>query len=66
MSNIAVETKGAVRIIRLARPEKKNALTVAMYEDLITAFDAAREDDAIRVVLVLGSNGCLLYTSRCV
>lgn len=57
MSNIAVETKGAVRIIRLNRPEKKNALTIAMYEDLITAFADANADDAIRVVVVLGTNG---------
>jgi enoyl-CoA hydratase/carnithine racemase len=57
MSNIVVETKGAVRVVRLHRPEKKNALTVAMYEDLIKAFDEAKTDDAIRVVVVLGSNG---------
>jgi enoyl-CoA hydratase/carnithine racemase len=57
MSNIAVETKGAVRIIRLDRPEKKNALTVAMYEDLIRAFDDAKGDDAVRALLVVGHPG---------
>lgn len=57
MSNIAVETRGAVRIVRLNRPEKKNALTIAMYEDLITAFADANSDDSVRALVVLGTNG---------
>lgn len=57
MSNIVIETRGPVRVIRMSRPEKKNALTVQMYEDLITAFDTARTDDAVRSVVVLGLPG---------
>ncbi len=57
MSHIAVESKGPVRVIRMNRPEKKNALTVQMYDDLVAAFTDARQDDSVRVVVVLGTNG---------
>ena len=35
---IEVRREGAVSLVTLARPEKKNALTSAMYERLIAAF----------------------------
>lgn len=47
---------GYVATVRINRPEKLNALTLAMYEDLGRAFKAAKDDDAIRVV-VLASTG---------
>ena len=42
--------------LRLNRPEKKNALTKAMYTQLADAFRSAATDDAIRVVLIHGGN----------
>ena len=43
--------------IRLNRPEKKNALTVAMYAAMAEALTAAESDPSVRVVLFAGSGG---------
>jgi enoyl-CoA hydratase/carnithine racemase len=50
-----------VATIEIARPEKKNAITRAMYTELAVAFDAAREDPAVRAVLLTGQPG--IFTS---
>ena len=50
-----------VATIEIARPEKKNAITGAMYSQLAAAFDAAREDPAVRAVLLTGQPG--IFTS---
>ena len=50
-----------VATIEIARPEKKNAITRAMYTQLADAFDAAREDPAVRAVLLTGQPG--IFTS---
>jgi enoyl-CoA hydratase len=52
---IAMTRDGAVATIRFARPEKLNALTLAMYEDLGRAFAEAGHDDAVRAVVLAGS-----------
>jgi enoyl-CoA hydratase/carnithine racemase len=51
-----IVTEFADRILRIAidRPEAKNALSVAMYEDLADAFARAAADPAVRVVLLHG------------
>ena len=54
---ILVTTRGPVMEIRLNRPEKKNAITVAMYASLADAFEQAAADEAIRAVTVTGSGG---------
>ncbi|CRM23299.1 MULTISPECIES: enoyl-CoA hydratase-related protein [Pseudomonas] len=45
-------------ILQLNRPEKKNALTRAMYTQLAEAFEQADADADIRCVLIQGSSGC--------
>ena len=50
-----------VATIEIARPEKKNALTVAMYQAMTDALNAAREDGAVRAVLITGQPG--VFTS---
>lgn len=47
------------RVLRLAlnRPEKKNALTLDMYETLTSELQRARTDSEIRVVLLCGEGG---------
>jgi enoyl-CoA hydratase/carnithine racemase len=55
--HILVERKGAVQIIRLNRPDKKNAITRAMYDAMAAALRAGDEDDAVRVHVFLGSPG---------
>ena len=50
-----------VATIEIARPEKKNALTVTMYQAMAEALNAAREDTAVRAVLITGQPG--VFTS---
>lgn len=53
--HLLTETDGGVLRITLHRPEKKNAITVAMYGALAEAFDRAEADPAVRVVLLHGA-----------
>ena len=46
---------GHVTTIRINRPEKLNALTLAMYEDLGRAFQAVKDDDSVRAIVLTGS-----------
>jgi enoyl-CoA hydratase/carnithine racemase len=55
-----VNTNG-VAVIEIARPEKKNALTQAMYTAMAEAIAAADADAAIRAVLITGQPG--IFTS---
>lgn len=43
-----------VQTIEIARPEKKNALTRAMYQEMADALVAANDDGAVRAVLIQG------------
>lgn len=47
-----------VQVIRFNRPEKKNAITDAMYRTMIDALQAADADGGIRAIAFLGSSGC--------
>ncbi|MCY7314933.1 MAG: enoyl-CoA hydratase [Rubrivivax sp.] len=47
--------------IEIARPEKKNALTVAMYQAMTETLKAAHSDRAVRAVLITGQPG--IFTS---
>ncbi|WP_309093259.1 enoyl-CoA hydratase-related protein, partial [Phenylobacterium sp.] len=49
--HIKTELAGGVLSVTLARPEKKNAITQAMYAALSEAVERARTDDAVRVLL---------------
>lgn len=56
MSEHIVTTRsGHVLEVRMNRPEKKNALTRAMYSGMADAFETADRDPAIRVVLLTGT-----------
>ncbi|MDO9415717.1 crotonase/enoyl-CoA hydratase family protein [Pararhizobium sp.] len=52
------ETLPGVQIIRFARPEKKNAITRAMYARMTAALTEADSDPAVRVTAFLGTEGC--------
>jgi enoyl-CoA hydratase/carnithine racemase len=56
-SLVTTERDGAVLIVRLTRPEKKNALTLAMYSAITAAFREASGAGDIHVLLFLGSPG---------
>lgn len=52
--HIKTELAGGVLTVTLARPEKKNAITQAMYAALSDATERARADDAVRVLVFKG------------
>jgi enoyl-CoA hydratase len=53
--NLLVDDRGAVRRITINRPEKLNALNRETIGELDVAFQQARHDDAIRVIVLAGS-----------
>jgi enoyl-CoA hydratase/carnithine racemase len=56
-TDIRTATANGVATIEIARPEKKNALTVAMYQAMADALNAAAADNAVRAVLITGQPG---------
>ena len=58
---IRAATLDGVTTIEIARPEKKNALTQAMYQAMADALRAAQADPAVRAVLICGQPG--IFTS---
>jgi enoyl-CoA hydratase/carnithine racemase len=59
--SIKTATLNGVATIEIARPEKKNAITIAMYQQMADALTAATEDNAVRAVLITGQPG--IFTS---
>ena len=47
---------GAVMRVGFARPEKKNALTIEMYEGIVAAFAAYAENDELRCLVMHGTD----------
>lgn len=56
-TEIQVSDDGPVRTVRMNRPDKKNALTAAMYEAMAAAIEDASADARIRCVLIAGRPG---------
>lgn len=54
---VRVRREGGVSCVTLARPEKKNALTGAMYESLVAAFAEASREPNVGALLLAGSQG---------
>ena len=52
---IAVSREGAIATVTLNRPEKLNALTKAMWQQLGEAIGALSDDDTLRCVIVRGA-----------
>jgi enoyl-CoA hydratase/carnithine racemase len=61
MSHIKTATFNGVATIEIARPEKKNALTAAMYQAMADAVLDAQLDSAVRALLITGQPG--IFTS---
>ncbi|XVO80376.1 enoyl-CoA hydratase-related protein [Pseudomonas chlororaphis] len=55
---ILLEREGGLLTLRLNRPDKKNALTRAMYSQLAEGLRQADADPEIRAVLISGSSDC--------
>lgn len=56
--HILVDSHSGILHIQMNRPEKKNALTRAMYAIIASSIRQADEDGSIRVVLISGSGNC--------
>lgn len=59
--SIRTATLNGVATIEIARPEKKNALTMAMYTAMAEAIRAGEADAAVRALLITGQPG--VFTS---
>lgn len=52
--HVRVKKNGDVLAITLARPERRNAITVAMYAALADAIEQASDDASVRVITIRG------------
>jgi enoyl-CoA hydratase/carnithine racemase len=52
--HVRIERSGEVLAITLDRPERRNAITVAMYAALAEAFEGAAGDSSLRVITIRG------------
>jgi enoyl-CoA hydratase/carnithine racemase len=52
--SIKTATADGVARIEIARPEKKNAITVAMYQQMADAIAAAHDDATVRAIVIYG------------
>ena len=55
---IRVRTEGCIAFVELARLDKKNALTAAMYAAMIDALAAAESDSGVRTIMIHGARDC--------
>lgn len=54
MSDVRIERDGPVLAITFTRPERRNAITVAMYSALADAIEGAGSDAGVRVITIRG------------
>lgn len=57
IDQIELAREGAVLSAALARPQKKNAITSAMYEALIEVFETAERDASVGALVLSGNGG---------
>ena len=57
-NELVIEQAGKILKLQFNRPEKKNALTQAMYRDMMEAFTRADEDAGIHCVFLTGTQDC--------
>lgn len=53
--HVETTNAGGVLRLRLARPERRNAITVAMYRALAEAVEGAAGDPSVRVIVITGA-----------
>ncbi len=64
---IKLEKENGIAVLTLYRPDKMNAFTGKMMQEMIAAFDETDKDDDVKVVIVTGSGErafCAGQTSR--
>jgi len=55
---LLIQRNGSVLELTMNRPDKKNALTLAMYNQLSQALQSADSDPEVRVILLTGAGDC--------
>ncbi len=55
MTSLLIENRGAVRILSMNRPEKRNALNFELAQGLLDALRAADADDAVGAIVLTGA-----------
>lgn len=55
MAEVLLSIEGGIAVVTLDAPERRNALTVELGDELIAALDAAEADPAVRAVVVTGA-----------
>jgi enoyl-CoA hydratase len=55
LTTVRYAVEGGVATLTLDRPEARNAVNRAMCDDIVAATTAARDDDAVRLVLIRGN-----------
>ena len=56
--HLHIQRDGGLLTLRMHRPDKKNALTRAMYAGMAEVLDQAEHDTSVRVVLLTGGEDC--------
>jgi len=55
VAQVLIDRDGAVAIVTLADPERRNALNLAMVTEIVAAFDELEADDSVGAVVVTGA-----------
>jgi enoyl-CoA hydratase/carnithine racemase len=55
LANVLYDKRGAIAYVTINRPKVLNALNTSTWKDLRTAFEHARDDDAVRGVILTGA-----------
>jgi enoyl-CoA hydratase/carnithine racemase len=56
--HIQTNLSNGILTLRINRPDKKNALNLAMYQTLADGLREANDDDSVRVILISGGADC--------
>ncbi len=56
--HILIDSGGGILRMQMNRPEKRNALTFAMYQKMADALIEADQDASVRVILITGTENC--------
>ena len=55
IDHVEVTNEGGVLSLRLNRPERRNAITVAMYAALADAVERAEHSPSVRAIVITGA-----------
>lgn len=57
MADIEISTENAVAVVTINRPDRRNAMTFAMWKELSRLFRELGEHDAVRAIILTGAGG---------